>query len=169
MTAALSSPPDFGEIGRWGAAPWPAVWAAPPRSKDPHLTNRQLLRDLDVERNSFYPLTVAEIDGGKMATRRRLGQSSTTVGASSGGAPALGSAPVAVEWLEQPPSGLGLARQASGWHGAGGSVWKRSGNGEKCSGGRRRVLFIGVKARASAQQQPDPILQLNLGFGEGID
>jgi hypothetical protein len=56
--------------------------------------------------------------------RRRLGQSSTAVGASSGGAPALGSTPVAAEQLEQPPSGLGLARQASGWHGAGGSVWK---------------------------------------------
>jgi hypothetical protein len=89
------------------------------------LTNRQLLRDLDVERNSFYPLTVAEMDGGKLATRRRLGKSSTAVGASSGGAPALGSAPAAAERLGQPPSGLGLARQASGWHGAGGSVWKR--------------------------------------------
>jgi hypothetical protein len=44
-----------------------------------------------------------------------------------------------------------------------------SGNGEKCSGGRRRVLFIGAKAWAGAQQQPDPNLQLNLGFGEGID
>jgi hypothetical protein len=44
-----------------------------------------------------------------------------------------------------------------------------SGNGEKCSGGRRRVLFIGAKARAGTQQQPNPNLQLNLGFGEGID
>jgi hypothetical protein len=121
----LSSPPDFGETGRWGAVPWPAVRAVPPRSKDPHLTNRQLLRDLDVERNSFYPLTVVEMDGGKLATRRRLRKSSTAVGASSGGAPALGSAPAAAEWLGQPPSGLGLARQASGWHSAGGSVWKR--------------------------------------------
>jgi hypothetical protein len=122
---ALSSPPDFGETRRWGAAPWPAVWAAPPRSKDPHLTNRQLLHDLDVERNSFCPLTVAEMDGGKLVTWRRLGQSSTVVGVSSGGAPALGSAPTAAERLGQPPSGLGLARQALGWHGAGGSVWKR--------------------------------------------
>jgi hypothetical protein len=95
------------------------------RSKDPHLTNRQLLRDLDVERNSFCPLIVAEMDGGKLATQRRLGQSSTAVGASSGGAPALGSAPAAVERLRQPPSGLGLLQQALGWHGAGGSVWKR--------------------------------------------
>jgi hypothetical protein len=125
MAAALSSPPDFGETGRWGAAPRPAVWAAPPRSKDPHLTNRQLLRDLDVERNSFCPLTVAEMDRGKLATRRRLRQSSTAVGASSGGVPAPGSAPVAAERLRQPPSGFGLVRQASGWHGAGGSVWKR--------------------------------------------
>jgi hypothetical protein len=85
----------------------------------------QLLHDLDVERNSFCPLTVVEMDGGKLAMRRRLGQSSTTVGASSGGALALGSAPAAVERLGQPPSGLGLARQASGWHDAGGSVWKR--------------------------------------------
>jgi hypothetical protein len=45
-------------------------------------------------------------------------------GASSGGAPALGSAPAAAERLGQPPSGLGLARQASGWHSVGGSVWK---------------------------------------------
>jgi hypothetical protein len=95
------------------------------RSKDPHLTNRQLLRDLDIERNSFCPLIVAEMDRGKLATRRWLGQSSTAVGASSGGAPALGSAPAAAERLRQPPSGLGLVRQALGWHGAGGSVWKR--------------------------------------------
>jgi hypothetical protein len=169
MAAALSSPPDFGETGRWEAAPWPAVWAAPPRSKDPHLTNCQLLRDLDIERNSFCPLIVAEMDGGKLTMRRRLGQTSTAVGAPSGGASALGSAPTAAERLRIPPSGLGLARQASGWHGAGGSVWKQSGNGEKCSGGHQRVLFIGAKARAGVQQQPDPNLQLNLGFGEGID
>jgi hypothetical protein len=89
------------------------------------LTNRQLLRDLDVERNSFCPLIVTEMDGGKLATRRRLGQSSTAMGASSGGVPALRSAPAAAERLGQPPLGLGLARQASGWHGVGGSVWKR--------------------------------------------
>jgi hypothetical protein len=152
-----------------GAAPWPVVWAARSRSKGPHLANRHLLRDLNIERNLFCPLTVAEMDGGWLATRRRLGQSSTAVGPSSSGAPALGSAPVAAERLGQPLSGLGLARQASGWHGAGGSVWKWLGNGEKCSGGCRRVLFIGAKARAGAQQQPDPNLQLNLGFGEGID
>jgi hypothetical protein len=50
-----------------------------------------------------------------------------------------------------------------GWFG------NESGNGEKCSGGRRMDLFIGAKARAGAQQQPDPNLQLNLGFGERID
>jgi hypothetical protein len=88
------------------------------------LTNHELLRDLDVERNSICPLIVAEMDGGKLATRRRLGQSSTAVGASSGGALALGSAPAAAERLGQPRSGPGLARQASGWHGASGSVWK---------------------------------------------
>jgi hypothetical protein len=158
-----------GETGRWGAAPWPTVWAAPPRSKDHHLTNRQLLRHLDVERNSFCPLTVAEKDGGKLATRRRLGQSSTVVGASSSGALALGSTPAAVEWLGQPLRGLAwrgrlrvgtvpVARFRNG-----------SGNGKKCSGGRRRVLFIGANTLAGAQQQPDPNLQLNLGFGEGID
>jgi hypothetical protein len=67
------------------------------------------------------------MDGGKLATRRRLGQSSTAVGASSGSAPALGSAPTAVERLRQPPLELGLARQTSGWHSAGGSVskWER--------------------------------------------
>jgi hypothetical protein len=85
----------------------------------------QLLRDLDVERNSFCRLTVVEMDGGKLAMRRRLGQSSTAVGASSGSTLALGLAPAAVERLRQPPSGLGLARQASGWHDTGGLVWKR--------------------------------------------
>jgi hypothetical protein len=152
-----------------GAAPWPVVWAAPPRSNDSHLTNRQLLRDLDVERNSFCPLTVAEMDGGKLATRRRLGQSSTAVGASSGGALALGLAPAAAERLRQPPSGLGLARRRQVGTAPVDRFGNGSGNGEKCSGGRRRVLFIGAKARAGAQQQPDPNLQLNLGFGEGID
>jgi hypothetical protein len=98
--------------GRWGAAPWLAAWAAPSRSKGPHLANRQLLRDLDVDRNLFCPLTVAEMDGGRLATRRRLGQSSTAVGVSSGGAPALGSA-LAVEMMsgDSPPSS-GSAREA---------------------------------------------------------
>jgi hypothetical protein len=49
-----------------------------------------------------------------------------------------------------------------GWTG------NESGNGEKCSGGRRTDLFIGAKARAGAQQQPDPNLQLSSGFGERI-
>jgi hypothetical protein len=98
--------------GRWGAAPWPAAWAARSRSKGPHLANRQLLRDLDVERNLFCPLMVAEMDGGRLATQRWLGQSSTAVGASSGDAPALGSAP-AVEMMsgDSPPSS-GSAREA---------------------------------------------------------
>jgi hypothetical protein len=94
-----------------------------PHPIGPHLMNCQLLRDLDVERNSFGSLTVAETDGGKLATQRQLGRSSTAVGASSGGAPALESAPAAAKWLEQPPSGLGSARQALSWHSAGGSVW----------------------------------------------
>jgi hypothetical protein len=96
---------------------------APPRPIGPHLTNCRLLRDLDNERNSFCSLTVAETDGGKLATQRRLGRSSTVVGASSGGAPALESAPAAAERLRQPPSGLGSAQQASNWHGASGLVW----------------------------------------------
>jgi hypothetical protein len=66
--------------GRWGAAPWPVAWAVPSRSKGPHLANRLLLRDLDVERNLFCPLMVAEMDGGRLATRRLLGQSSTAMG-----------------------------------------------------------------------------------------
>jgi hypothetical protein len=85
--------------------------------------NCQLLRNLDVERNSFCSLTVVETDGGKLATQRRLRRSSMMVGASSGGAPALESAPATAERLGQPPSGLGSAWQASSWHGAGGSVW----------------------------------------------
>jgi hypothetical protein len=98
--------------GQWGAAPWPAAWAAPSRSKGPQLANRQLLHDLDVERNLLCPLKAAEMDGGRLATRRRLGQSSMAVGASSGGAPALGSAP-AVEMMsgDSPPSN-GSAREA---------------------------------------------------------
>jgi hypothetical protein len=66
---------------------------------------------------------VAETDGGKLTTQRRLGRSSTVVGASSGVALALESAPAAAEQLGQPPSGLGSARQALSWHDAGGSVW----------------------------------------------
>jgi hypothetical protein len=63
------------------------------------------------------------MDGGKLATQRQLGWSSTAVGASSGGAPAVESAPAAVERLGEPPSGHSLARQASNRHGADGSVW----------------------------------------------
>jgi hypothetical protein len=116
--------------GRWGAAPWPAAWAAPSRSKGPHLANRQLLRDLDVERNLFYPLTVAKMDEGMLATRRRLGQSSTAVEASSGGAPALGSAPgVEMMSVDSPPSS-GSAREA--WSsGAARAGWL-------CCGGREK-------------------------------
>jgi hypothetical protein len=95
-----------------GAAPWPAAWAAPSRSKGPHLANRQLLRDLDVERNLFCPLTVAEMDGGRLATRRRLAQSSTAVGASSSGAPALGSAPTVEMISGDSPSSSGSVREA---------------------------------------------------------
>jgi hypothetical protein len=84
---------------------------------------RRLLRNLDVERNSFCSLTVAETDGGKLAMQRRLGRSSTAVGVSSGGAPAVESAPAAAERLGEPPSRLCLARQASNWHGVDGSVW----------------------------------------------
>jgi hypothetical protein len=97
---------------RWGAAPWPTAWAAPSRSKGPHLANRQLLRDLDVERNLFCPLTAAEMDGGRLTTRRRLGQSSMAVGASSGGAPALGSAPAVEMMSGDPPPSNGSAREA---------------------------------------------------------
>jgi hypothetical protein len=66
---------------------------------------------------------VAETDRGKLATQRRLGRSSMAVGASSGGAPAVESAPATAERLGEPPSGLGLVRQASNWHGADGSIW----------------------------------------------
>jgi hypothetical protein len=59
--------------------------------------NCRLLHDLDVERNLFCSLTVAEMDRGKLATQRRLRRSSTTVGASSGGAPAIESDPAAAE------------------------------------------------------------------------
>jgi hypothetical protein len=109
-----SSLPSSGETGCWGGD---AIADGSASSTSPYRP------PLDVERNSFCSLTVAEMDGGKLAMQRRLGWSSTTVGASSGGAPALESAPAAAERLRQPPSGLGSARQASSWHGAGGSVW----------------------------------------------
>jgi hypothetical protein len=48
---------------------------APPRPIGPHLMNCRLLRDLDVERNSFCSLTVAETDGGKLATGAAMGRS----------------------------------------------------------------------------------------------
>jgi hypothetical protein len=76
------------------------------------LANRQLLHDLDVERNLFCPLTVAEMDGGRLATRKRLGQSSTVVGASSGGAPALGSSPAEEMMSGDSPLSSGSAREA---------------------------------------------------------
>jgi hypothetical protein len=57
---------------------------------------------------------------------------------------------------------LRLGTMPAGW------IGNESGNGEKCSGGRRMDLFIGEKALAGAQQQPDPTLQLNSGFGERI-
>jgi hypothetical protein len=57
---------------------------------------------------------------------------------------------------------LRVGTTLAGW------IENESGNGEKCSGGRRTDLFIGVKARAGMQQQPDPNLQLNSGFGGRI-
>jgi hypothetical protein len=57
---------------------------------------------------------------------------------------------------------LRVGMTSAGW------IGNESGNGEKCPGGRRMDLFIGAKARAGAQQQPDPNLQLNSGFGERI-
>jgi hypothetical protein len=71
-----------------------------------------------------------------------------------------------------PSYGCGAARATSfgAWLGTTPVGWigNESGNGEKCSRGRRTDLFLGAKARAGAQQQPDPNLQLNLGFGERI-
>jgi hypothetical protein len=118
-----SSLPSSGGTGRWGGDAIANGSAGSTSPYRPQLMNCRLLRDLDVERNSFCLLIVAETDGGKLATQRRLGWSSMAVGASSGGAPALESAPAAAEQLGQPPSGLGSARQASSWHGVGGSVW----------------------------------------------
>jgi hypothetical protein len=46
------------------------------------------LRDLGNERNSFCELTVVKTDYRKLVTGRWLGQSSTTVGMASDGAPA---------------------------------------------------------------------------------
>jgi hypothetical protein len=57
---------------------------------------------------------------------------------------------------------LQVGTTPAGW------IGNESGNGEMRSGGRRTDLFIGAKARAGVQQQPDPNLQLNSGFVERI-
>jgi hypothetical protein len=58
---------------------------------------------------------------------------------------------MAVEQLGEPPSMVGLVRQATSWHD----------DGEKCLGGHRMCLFIGVKAWVAAKQLPDHNLQRN--------
>jgi hypothetical protein len=55
---------------------------------------------------------VAEMDGERLATRRRLGQSSTAVGASFGGSLALGLAPVVEMMSGDSPPSSGSAREA---------------------------------------------------------
>jgi hypothetical protein len=52
------------------------------------------------------------MDGGGLATWRRLGQSSMVVGASSGGAPALQLAPVVEMMSGDSPPSSGSAREA---------------------------------------------------------
>jgi hypothetical protein len=46
------------------------------------------LRDLGYERNMLCELSMVKTDHGKLATRRRLGRSSTAVGTAFGCAPA---------------------------------------------------------------------------------
>jgi hypothetical protein len=141
--------------GRWGAAPWPVAWAAPSHSKGPHLANRQLLHDLDVERNLFCPLTVAEMDGGRLATRRRLRQSSTAVGASSGGAPALGSAPVVEMMSGDSPPSSGSAREALEYRGGGTLVGSAVTVGKSDRGGTWVLLFVGQGVQHERNNVPD--------------
>jgi hypothetical protein len=58
-----------------------------------HLRWCFFLRDLHDERNPICPLTMVEMNHGKLATGRRLGRSSTAVGTTFGGAPAPRASP----------------------------------------------------------------------------
>jgi hypothetical protein len=124
---------------------------------------RRLLRNLDVERNSFSSLTVAEMDGGKLAMQRRLGRSSMAVGTSFGGATAVKLAPAAAERLGEPPSGLGaasfeLARRQ--WLG----LETGCGNGEKCWGEVLGAPICRPKSPPRAVHRPGDLLQPNQRF-----
>jgi hypothetical protein len=112
VVAALSSPPDFDETGAMGGCATAGGLGSSISLYRPPFAYHQLLRDLDIERNLFCPLTVTEMDGGGLATRRRLGQSSMVVGASSGGALALQLAPVVEMMSRDSPPSSGSAREA---------------------------------------------------------
>jgi hypothetical protein len=116
--------------------------------------NCRLLRDLDIERNLFCSLTVAETDEGKLATQRRLGRSSTAVGASSGGAPALESALTTAEWIGQPPSGLGAASFELAWRRWLGLVTGAA-MGKSVHGGAWVLLFVGQRVQHGRSIVPE--------------
>jgi hypothetical protein len=58
---------------------------------------------------------------------------------------------MAAEQLGEPPSMVGLVRQTVSRHS----------DGEKCLGGHRTCLFIGVKAWAATKKLPDHNLKQN--------
>jgi hypothetical protein len=86
------------------------------------------------------------------------------LGASSGGAPAVELAPAAAKRLGEPPSGLGLVRQARigkasmAWFGD----W--SGNGEKCWGEVLGAPICRPKSPARVVHRPGDLLQPNQRF-----
>jgi hypothetical protein len=57
-------------------------------------------------------------------------------------------------------------RQALGWHDAGGLDWKREWQWGKVLGRSSDGPIYRGEGTGSVQQQPDPNLQLNSGFGE---
>jgi hypothetical protein len=70
------------------------------------------VRDLGYERNSFFELTAVKTNHGKLATGRRLRQSSMVVGMACGGTSAPRTPPVATVSAGAPPPSVRLEREA---------------------------------------------------------
>jgi hypothetical protein len=77
------------------------------------MLNGFFLRDLDDESNRFCSLTVAATIHGRMATRRWLGRTLTTVRVAPGGNPTRETTPMAAVWVGYPAPGVESRRGAS--------------------------------------------------------